>query len=646
MGCIGTAQGLARVGPGVKADRHMGHKSQRLPLTGAKEMQLTDEIQNAVSTRTKSGRGRLPFLLIGGVLFLFVLSACQVAVGDDGTINIRPESTEAAPANNGNIGAAPGAAAGQGGSGNTHTGFASQTGEVDPASTSPIDPDQLYEWNGVIEWIDANTAAGGHFIIDRGCDRWSVIAENDELFVKLKELNGEKGVIWGTVSFNNVFGHRAIEASSVFAPGDIRPLIALPQIPCNDTPVPGPHIAVNHSEVTLHGDLVWRAGGLWLVTPRGNVRLELQDIAFEMFPELEDLVPAASDIAEDIDLSFSLGEYGVVGMWDLGSTGLVVKVRDIKQWPHRTFVRNHCGGGAHHFVVGDSQLAAHGTLVITDGQWILRTKSGVIFIHRNDNSALVDPATGDVTDVRPDILRTHDVVVIGDWKTDGSELHMEADRFVRVKTNCEPPKPPRQPILPGEIAALGTLVFENGRPFLNTPSGRIVLFRQSDVPDSEPQPVDPSFFEDIAPEVTDAAGVVIGEDGTVQVDPNRPDIVRPVRHILVVGKWMLYRDHLAIVVRYALPWPYPSAQPIDPVPAAPQPVPPIFEFPLPLPEPQSVPGVLGFPVEPTEPDWPEIDVERPDFEGWDDDVYEKPSFDDTTTKNGVSAGSFSAASVK
>jgi hypothetical protein len=303
-----------------------------------------------------------------------------------------------------------------------------------------------------------------------------------------------------------------------------------------------------------------------------------------MFPDLA--LPAPG---EDSSLSISLGEYGVVGRWDLGSTGLVVKVREIREWPVRTFVRDTCGGGYHHFVVGDDELAARGSLIIRDGQWLLRTKSGVIVIHgpNADDGALVDPATGEVIQSAYDnVLRVHEVVVIGEWKASANEIHMEASKFVRVKTVCEPPKPPRQPILPGEIAALGTLVFENGRPFLNTPQGRIVLLTRNDVPGSEPQPVDPSFFERIAPEVMDAAGASADEDGVV-----RPDIARPVRHILVVGKWQLMRDHLAIVVRYALPWPYPYPQPVDPMPA-PQPVPSIYDYPLPL------PPVTGAPVDP------------------------------------------------
>ncbi len=584
-------------------------------------MQLLTEVRKNASHK----RGRLPALLAMGVMFLFVLSACQVAVADDGTINIRPESGET---NSGNT-----AGNGQTGSGNTLTGLLTQASEVDPTTTDPIDPNRVYEWDGVIHWTDLE---GGHLAIDRGCDAWAVIPHDDEVYERLKELVGEKGTVWGTVSRDaNIYGRRAINATSAFAPGDIRPAVVMPQIPCPNPPMPDDHIAVAHGEITLHGDLVWRGGRLWLVTEHGNVRLELPRLATDFFPELDLQTPDAANI------DISLGEYGVVGAWDLASTGLVMKVRQIKEWPHRTFVRNHCGGGFHHFVVGDSQLAAHGTLIITDdNEWLLRTPSGVIVVHRNhgagDNGAIVDPETGEIVDARPDILRTHDVVVIGEWKTDGNRLHMTGDKFVRVKTNCEPPQPPRPPILPGEIAALGTLVFENGRPYLNTPSGRIVLLTRRDI-NSDPQPADPSFFEDVAPEFGSAAGdIVIDEDGAVLADP---DVVRPARHILVVGKWLVRDNRLAIVVRYALPWPLDR-----PVPAPePQPVPPIFELPVP------VPPVLIDPVEPTPND---IDKIEPVF-GFDgnfgDNEPEKdehPADVRSNDFNAVTASGFTAVSVK
>lgn len=578
---------------------------------------LLHEVRKNASHR----RGRLPALMAMGVLFLFVLSACQVAVADDGTVHIRPESTAT---NSGNTGAT-----GQTGTNNTLANLLTQTGEVDPSTTAPIDPNRVYEWNGVIRWTDLE---GGHFAIDRGCDAWAVIPHDDEVYAKLKELVGEKGTVWGTVSRDpNVFGRRAINATSVFASGDVRPAVAMPEIPCPDTPpVPSNHIAVAHGEITLHGDLVWRGGRLWLVTERGNVHLELPRLAIDFFPELDIQSPDAANI------DISLGEYGVAGAWDLASTGLVIKVRDIKEWPHRTFVRNHCGGGFHHFVVGDSQLAAHGNLIITDnGEWLLRTPSGVIVVHRNNvagtDGVIVDPETGEVTEVRPDTLRTHDVVVIGDWKTDGQRLHMEGDKFVRVKTNCEPPQPPRPPILPGEIAALGKLVFENGRPFLNTPSGQIVLLTRRDV-NSDPQPADPSVFEDVLPEANTAAGdVVIGEDGAVFADP---DVVRPVRQILVVGKWQVRDNRLAIVVRYAIPWPQNV-----PVPAPePQPLPPIFELPAP------VPPILIDPVEPEQND--DIDKVEPEDES-DDDVAEekRPTNTRPDGANAITASSFTAASA-
>ena len=158
-------------------------------------------------------------MLALGTLFMFVLAACQVAVAEDGSINIKPESTAA----NGNTNTG---STGLLGPGNTLASLNTQTGEIDPTTVSPLDPDQVYEWNGVIEFVHTASNVDGHFIIDRGCDRWAIDPANDEIYEKLKELNGEKGTVWGNVTFRNQFDHRAINATSAFAPGDIRPLIA------------------------------------------------------------------------------------------------------------------------------------------------------------------------------------------------------------------------------------------------------------------------------------------------------------------------------------------------------------------------------------------------------------------------------------
>jgi hypothetical protein len=512
-------------------------------------MQLIAKVTNLASLK----RGQLPALLAVSMLFMFMLAACQVAVADDGTIKISPEQT---------TGTATGT------DGNTIAGQVRLASSTAPDSTTPIDPNQVYEWNGFIKWVDRD---GGHFIVDRGCDSWAVIPASDEIYGKLKELNGSRGTVWGTVNFEpNIYGMRAINGKAAYGPNDIRPMIALPEIPCPDVaPVPGDQFVVRHGEATLHRDLVWRDSNLWLVTDRGNVRLELPAIAMRMFPELD--IPS-SDAASA--LSISLGEYGVVGNWRLDSTGLVVAVREVSPWPHRTFVKDPCGAGIHQFQVADNQVAVHGSLFISDGGiWKLETPSGVVYIHR------FTAADGSV--VSPDtVAGAHDVVVIGEWKTDGTEFHMMGEKFVRVKTVCEPPQPPQQPILPGEIAALGHLVFENGRPYLDTPQGRIVLLTRSDVEGGEPQPATADNFKDADPGAGDAAA--------------SPGTVRLPRLILVVGKWQVRDDQLVILVRYALPWPQPTAVETN-ASTDPQSLPPVFSLPAPM------PPVMGFPVEPVRP---------------------------------------------
>ena len=212
-------------------------------------MQLIAKVTNLASVR----RGQLPALLAVSMLFMFMLAACQVAVADDGTIKISTEqATGTATGTDGNI------VAGQ-------VRLANSTAS---GATTPIDPNQVYEWNGLIKWVDRE---GGHFVVNRGCDAWAIIPASDEIYGKLKELNGSRGTVWGTVNFDpNIYGMRAINGKAAYGPDDIRPEIALPQIPCPDvTPVPGDQLVVRHSEVTLHGDLVWRSGNLWLVTERG-----------------------------------------------------------------------------------------------------------------------------------------------------------------------------------------------------------------------------------------------------------------------------------------------------------------------------------------------------------------------------------------
>lgn len=506
---------------------------------------------SAIQSTASAMQGQRALLIMVGLLFAVALTACEAALADDGIA-----SKGDAIANS-----------------DAQANLSRQVSNEDRLTVADIDPDQLYEWVGLVEWTDLE---GGHFVINRGCDRWSLAVESDESYARLKELMDSRATVWGSVSDASIYGRRTIDVKSVYGPNDPRPAIALPHVPCPDAPVPADVMRLNQSEITLHGDLVWRGGRLWLVTDRGTVALRLPDPAMVAIPD--QAAPADGD--ENNDVPFSLGEYGVAGTWGLSNTGLVIEVRDIQEWPFRNVAFDSCGNGKHVFGVSDNQLAVNGWIVRDGAQWILRTESGKIFVHPGFNADDLDSARErtDADLVAPDVAnRAHQVVVIGEWKTDGSELHMEAERFIRIKTECEPPEPPRPPILPGEIAALGTLVFENGRPYLNTPQGRIVLLTVNDAND-EPQPVPGDVLD----------GLLDGEADIAQdVPQTEDDVVRDVRYILVVGKWQVTANgQLAIVVRYARPWPYPYTVNVEPMP--------IPETGMP-----SLPPTDGIPVDPT-----------------------------------------------
>jgi hypothetical protein len=463
-------------------------------------------------------------LLMLGLLFAMALTACEAVLADD---NVASSKRDGATANV---------------SVETQARATKQVAEADAALAADIDLDQVYELAGVIQWSDLE---GGHFIINRGCDRWSLATDSDELYGKLKDLAGGKAIVWGTVADASVYGHRTVNVRSVFGPDDPRPAIAVPGLPCPGDPAPADVMPLRQGEITLHGDLVWRAGRLWLVTDRGTVALKLLNPDAVAIPD-----QAAPENGQDAP-ALSLGIYGVAGMWALADTGLVIEVRDIQEWPFRNVAYDSCGGGKHVFGVADGQMAADGWLIRDGSEWLLRTPSGVVHVHPGFNANDLTAATErlDADALAPDVASAaHRVVVIGPWKTDGVELHMEAERFIRIKTVCDDPKPPRPPILPGEIAALGILVFENGQPFLQTPQGRIVLVTDDAAADA---------LKDVAAHAEQDV-----EDG----DANSTQPVRPVRYILVVGKWQVSASgQLVIAVRYALPWPYPYADAVEPV---------------------------------------------------------------------------------
>ena len=500
----------------------------------------------AIQSAASATRGQRAMLLIVGLIFAMALTACEAALASDNVASSQNDRTDAGAESQ----AAP----------------SRQVSDEKSLAATDFDPDQLYEWTGLIEWVDLE---GGHFIINRGCDRWSLAVETEDLYAKLKELHEGRAVVWGHVADGSIYGRRTINVTSVFGPDDPRPAIALPTVPCPDTPAPTDLVVLNPNEITLHGELIWRGGRVWLNTDRGRVALKFPD--YSLVPPIPDQAAPDPDNETSTNDSLSLGVYGVAGLWSLADSSLVIEVRDIQEWPFRNVAYDSCGDGRHVFDVEDSKLAVNGWLYRGDGEWLLRTRAGIIHVHPGFNSDDLLSATeaSDADLVAPDVASSfHQVVVIGPWKTDGTELHMEAERFVRIKTVCDNPQPPRPPILPGEIAALGALVFEDGRPFLQTPQGRIILLTVTD-DNPEPQPVPGDALMDLVPTITEA-----------DIEPASPgdEVVRPLRYVLVVGKWQVSASgQLAIVVRYAIPWPYPYADVIEPMPV------PGFAIPAPMP---------------------------------------------------------------
>ncbi|MBI2853932.1 MAG: hypothetical protein HYX87_03310, partial [Chloroflexi bacterium] len=107
------------------------------------------------------------------------------------------------------------------------------------------------------------------------------------------------------------------------------------------------------------------------------------------------------------------------------------------------------------------------------------------------------------------------------------------------------PVPPLQPItlLPGEIATLGYPFWEEGQPYLETPSGRILLLIPADV-----------GLPFLKPPATSDPG-------------SPPGLVRP--QVIAVGQWSLKGGQLIIAVRYLRAWLAPvtvEPSPVEPAP--------------------------------------------------------------------------------
>ena len=145
----------------------------------------------------------------------------------------------------------------------------------------------------------------------------------------------------------------------------------------------------------------------------------------------------------------------------------------------------------------------------------------------------------------------------GKWKVASGELTLAATWFQLLERPCAVPITPTPTLaLPslqaGEISAVGDFLWEGGQPYLDTPSGRILLVIPADMKPPVAQPSTSS--------------------GTSSTPPAQSRL-----QVMAVGKWSIKSGQLVIAARYLQPWAVPVPEPVSiprPTPLPPSPVPP------------------------------------------------------------------------
>ncbi len=394
---------------------------------------------------------------------------------------------------------------------------------------------QTYQWAGIVV-ID--NVEGRHYVLKRECDVWVLLPQTSEHKAKLEKLLKSKAVIWGRVQDGpSVFMRNAIEVESIFGPGDPMPqtLVAVPEYPCptrpQPKPMPSPAVMLEKNEVAVRGTLVWENFQPYLQTPSGKIALSLPAM-----PQLADApAGAALDAERAAQALMPQLEVGAVGRWSFTDRGLTLAARVVRGWPFRVVVQVACDPAIQaredrSIALEPGEMAARGQLVREAGRFFLKTDNGQIFL------TLPDRAVAEAEEM----LRLPEVAVAGKWNAEGRQLSVKVRVIFRTNVPCPQPF---QPILPGEIAALGTLVWEYGRAYLDTPSGKIALLI-------------PVTASDAAPQTGVPGGLLSPEALRNTADSAAPSTTAPLRlQIVAVGKWAVQSGQLTITVRYAVPWP-------------------------------------------------------------------------------------------
>ncbi|MFQ5873393.1 MAG: hypothetical protein ACE5JL_06290 [Dehalococcoidia bacterium] len=386
-----------------------------------------------------------------------------------------------------------------------------------PGSSGTSTPEmvgQTYQWVGVVV---VGGDEGIEFGLHRRCDRWALLPQSDDAVRKLRENVGHKVIVWGEVLQGPTDHTRpTIAVHEVFGPNDPIPqtLVAVPEYPCPEKPehpAPGHRgLPLRPGNLAARGVLVWENGTPYLATPNGRVMLTLPGANASSLRPLEE-ESGLRDAAHILDVVAG-------GNWHYEPEVLTLAARTVRPAPTPIVVEDSCTGRPIGAKLDRGEIAARGFLVREGDRLYLRSRNGLIQLSRSD----VHLDEGQI----PAQIEV-EVVVVGQWKA-GSELHIGVRRAIRLDRPCPPPSPPRPPILPGEIAALGTLIWEEGQPYLDTPAGTILLRIPADlgVPMPESQ-------AESSPDVTDM--------------PMMPQVI-------AVGKWSVEGEQLVIEVRYLRRW--------------------------------------------------------------------------------------------
>ena len=393
-----------------------------------------------------------------------------------------------------------------------------------------------YEWIGVIE---RSGIEAPHLELQRGCDTWVLMAQSSEVAKKRQNYAGQKVVVWGTVFEGaSIFMRQAITAQSIFGPNDPMPmtLMAVPSYPCPGNlppvppapPQPRDAITLSPSDMAAAGTLIWESGKAYLSTPSGRIILSLP-IAASASPQ-----DGKADGSEPASAQPGVLDVTAAGRWGLQGGGVSMAARTVRPSPVSIIIGNTCNGTSIRDQLQPGEAAFRGTMVTNTDRPYLKAEGGPVWLSFLTPMLTASP------------MAVQDAVVVGKWKVGSDGPYVSVRNTGLMAPACPPPPPPPTVVpglMPGEIAAVGVLVWENSQPYLETPSGKILLFGRADA-------------------TTSTSGAVEG------IAPD--EWTRPMRRqVMAIGKWQIRGGQLAITARTLVPWgPDPAARgepaPIEP----------------------------------------------------------------------------------